>query len=94
MTRAGHTTPAVEAAAGDWAVSYWADKSSTTTTFTLPPGVTQRQAICSTNAGHICSVLADSAAGVPAGTYGPLTADRRRASSNATMWTILLRQDG
>ena len=60
VVRAGHTTPTIEAGAGDWAVSYWADKSSATTAFTLPGDVTQRQAICGTNAGHICSVLADS----------------------------------
>ena len=94
VVRAGHTTPTVEAGAGDWAVSYWADKSSATTAFTLPGEVTQRQAICSANAGRICSVLADSDAGVPAGTYGGLTATADAASANATMWTILLRQAG
>ena len=75
-------------------MSYWADKSSATTAFTLPGGVTQRQAICGTNAGHICSVLADSDGGVSAGTYGPADRDGRRASANATMWTVLLRQAG
>ena len=94
VLRTGHTTPTLEAAAGDWAVSYWADKSSTTTAFTLPPGVVQRQALCSANAGRICSTLADSDLGVPAGPYGGLTATADAASSNATMWTILLRQDG
>ena len=34
VVRAGHTTPTIEAGAGDWAVSYWADKSSATTVFT------------------------------------------------------------
>ena len=80
--------------AGDWAVSYWADKSSATTAFTLPGEVTQRQAICGTSAGRICSVLADSNGAVPAGTYGGLTATANAASANATMWTILLRQAG
>ena len=90
----GPATPPrpLEAGAGDWAVSYWADKSSATTAFTLPGGVTQRQAICGANAGRICSVLADSNGGVSAGPYGGLTATADAASSNATMWTILLRQ--
>ena len=92
--RRAHRALGRRAAQGDWVVSYWADKSSATTSFTLPAGVTQRQAICGANAGRICSVLADSGAGVPAGTYGPLTAVADAASSNATMWTIRLRQDG
>ena len=94
VLRAGHTTPSLDAGAGDWAVSYWADKSSATTAFAMPPGVVQRQGLCSANAGRICSSLADSDAGVPAGPYGALTATADGASSNATMWTILLRQDG
>lgn len=94
VVRTGHTTPTVEAGAGDWAVSYWADKSSATTAFTLPGEVTQRQAICSANAGHICSVLADSNGGVSAGTYGALAATADAASGNATMWTVLLPQAG
>lgn len=89
--RAGHTTPIVQAEAGDWVVSYWADKSSTTTSFALPDGVTPRQAICSTNAGRVCSVLADSGDAVPQGTYGALTATTEGASANATMWTVRLR---
>ncbi|HRK46898.1 MAG TPA: PKD domain-containing protein, partial [Nocardioides sp.] len=33
VTRAGHTTPTVDAPAGSWVVSYWADKSAATTGF-------------------------------------------------------------
>ena len=78
VVRAGHTTPTVEAAAGDWAVSYWADKSSATTAFTLPSEVTQRQATCGANAGRVCSVLADSGGPLAAGTYGGLSRDGGR----------------
>jgi hypothetical protein len=92
VLQSAHTTPTIEAADGDWALSYWADKSSTTTAFSLPGSVTQRQATCGANAGRVCSVLADSAGAVTAGTYGALTATADSASSNATMWTILLRQ--
>ncbi|MDB5875583.1 MAG: hypothetical protein JWQ07_5025, partial [Ramlibacter sp.] len=67
---------------------------SATTLFTLPGEVVQRRAVCSANAGHICSVLGDSAGGAPAGTYGALTATADAASGSATMWTILLRQAG
>jgi PKD repeat protein len=92
VVRSGHTTPVLDARSGDWAVSYWADKSSATTSFALPSAVTQRQAVCSVNAGHVCSVLADSGGGVPDGTYGGLLATADAASGNATMWTILLRR--
>ncbi len=94
VVRAGHTTPMVDTEAGDWAVSYWADKSSATTAFTLPGEVTQRQATCGASTGRICSVLADSDGAVPTGTYGGLTATSDAASGNATMWTVLLRQAG
>ena len=94
VARVGHTTPTVDAEAGDWAVSYWADKSSATTALTLPAEVTQRQATCGTSTGRICSVLADSDGAVPTGTYGGLTATSNAASGNATMWTVVLRQAG
>lgn len=92
VSRTGHTTPTLAAAEGDWAVSYWADKSSATTAISVPAEVTARQAICGTNAGRTCSVLADSAGGVQAGSYGGLTATSDAPSANATMWTVLLRQ--
>ena len=97
VVRASHTTPTTlvddDAVAGDWALSYWADRSSTTTAFTLPGGVTQREAACAPTTGRVCSVLADSDGGVAAGPYGGLVATADSAQSAATMWTILLRQD-
>jgi hypothetical protein len=92
--RAGHSTPTVQAGAGDWAVSYWADKSSATTGFALPAGVVQRQGVCGTNAGRVCSALADSGGPLTAGPYGNLTATADAGSAAATMWTILLRRAG
>ncbi len=74
-------------------MSYWADKSSATTGFTLPGDVTARQAICGTNAGRICSMLADSNGPLVEGPYGGLTATSNSGSGSATMWTILLRLD-
>ena len=92
VVRAGHTTPTVDARAGDWVVSYWADKSSGTTAFALPADVVPRQAVCGANAGHVCSALADYGAAVGAGGSGGLTATADTASGAATMWTVLLRQ--
>jgi PKD repeat protein len=91
VTQAGHTTPVVTAPPGAWVISDWADKSSLTTGFTLPTGVTSRAAICGSSTGHVCSVLADSAGAVPAGNYGGLTATADSASNNATTWSIILR---
>ena len=48
VVRAGHTTPTLDAPAGSWVVSYWADKSTATTGFALPGSVTGRQALCGT----------------------------------------------
>ena len=73
VSRAAHTTPTLDAGAGDWAVSYWADKSLGHDGFTMPPG-SPATAVCGTSAGRICSALADSDAGVAAGPYGGLTA--------------------
>jgi PKD repeat protein len=93
VARTDHTTPTVNADDGDVALSYWADKSSATTGFALPGGVTSRGAICGSSTGHICSVLADSAGPVSAGPYGGLVATADSAAGNASMWTIVLRQD-
>ena len=50
---------------GSWVVSYWADKSSTTTAWTPSGLVTTRGTGCGTSSARICSALADSAAKVP-----------------------------
>ncbi len=96
VVRAGHTTPTTaaggDAAEGDWAISYWADRSSATTAFALPAGVTQREAACAPTTGRVCSVLADSGGPVAAGPYGGLVATADSAQSSATTWTIVLRQ--
>ena len=42
----------VDAPAGSWVISYWADKSSATTGFSLPGSVTGRHALCGTGTGH------------------------------------------
>ncbi len=55
-------TPVVPASLGDWVVSYWADKSSTTTAWTPASTVTARRAACAADGGRVCSVLADSGA--------------------------------
>ncbi|MQA80477.1 MAG: PKD domain-containing protein [Streptosporangiales bacterium] len=86
-----HTTPTVTAGAGQWAVSYWADKSSATTVFTPPGSVTVRSTQIGAGGGRISSLVADSAGTVPVGGYGGLTATTNASSAKAVTWTVLLR---
>ncbi|MFZ2501222.1 MAG: PKD domain-containing protein [Nocardioides sp.] len=83
-------TPLVDPERGSWVASYWADKSSTTTTWTPEPSVTARVAGCNTDAGRICSALADTNAPVPALPYGQITATSGTPSDTAVMWSFVL----
>ena len=67
---ANRVTPGVTVPEGAWVVSYWADKSSTTTTWTPAGSVAGRQVLCGADSGRICSLLADSGA-CPAGRAVP-----------------------
>ncbi len=91
VSRATHTTPgATVATDGSWVVSYWADKSSATTTWTLPAGQVQRGLSAGTSGGHISSELADTGTGLSAGAAPGVVATADSASSKATMWTVIL----
>ena len=86
----GHVTPQVATGSPAWVVSYWADNSSTTTSWTEPAGQTVRSSAFGIGGGHIDSLLTDSGAPVAAGTQGGLTATTDAASAKGTMWTIVL----
>jgi PKD repeat protein len=88
-TTKARSTPAINAETGAWVLSYWADKSSQTTEWTTSRS-TSRQSECGTGAGHICSLLADSSASVPAGQYDGVTARTDHPSSLATLLSIEL----
>jgi len=85
-------TPVVGTDDGSWVVSYWADKSSSTTAWTAEASVAARAAGCAPSSGRICSLLADSHAKVPA-TYGNIAASTDASSSAAAMWSIVLPTD-
>ena len=88
---AAHATPALSSPDGaHWLVSYWADKSGTTTSWSLPPGVTQRSADAGDGSGHMSGVLADSAGPVPAGPAGGLSATADSSGSAAITFSVLL----
>jgi hypothetical protein len=90
-----HTTPKAPVATdGSLAVSYWADKSSTTTAWTVPGSVTLRSSQYDTGGGYDTAVLADSGSTVASGTYGGKTATTNAASGKATEYTIILSPAG
>lgn len=87
-----HVTPTATVANGDWVVSYWGDKSDTGAGWTAPAGVSVRDTISDTaGTTRFGSLLADSGAGVTAGTYGGLTAQTDAQSSLAIMFTMVFK---
>ncbi|WP_165970562.1 PKD domain-containing protein [Actinomadura sp. 6K520] len=85
-----HSSPNAEVAAGgSWAVTYWGDKSSSTTSWTAPAGVTTRGTGVGSGGGRISALIADSGGAVATGGYGGKTATTD-AASRAAMWTIVL----
>ncbi|QIG44401.1 PKD domain-containing protein [Nocardioides anomalus] len=92
--RAAHTTPGANVAAtGSYVVSYWADKSSTTTTWTLPSAQTRRSVAVGTGTGRITAVASDPGVGATAGAAAGVTATSDGSTAKATMWSIVLQPD-
>ena len=77
--------------AGSWVVSFWSDKSSSTTAWTLPSGVTQRDQTIGTGGGRVTAAIADSNGSVPTGTYPAQTATvGTTASGKGAMISLVL----
>ncbi len=91
---AAHTSPAVTATGDtDWLVTYWADRSNTTTGWAAPAGQSVRwpgQA-SDTGSAHVIGLLADSGGPVAAGARGQLTATANGDSSRGASFSILLK---
>ena len=86
-----HTTPTVAATAGDWVASWWTDKSTAVSAWTVPSGVVERDDAYGTGgSGRFSALVADSGGPVAAGQYGGFTATTDSASDKAVMWTIAL----
>jgi hypothetical protein len=86
------TAPALTSLSdGTFVVSFWADKSSTTTTFTPPAGVTQENLTMGTGSSTVNSLLADSG-GAVGPNYPSQTATTNDASIANTAWNIALKQ--
>ncbi|TQM67557.1 beta-propeller uncharacterized protein DUF5122 [Actinomadura hallensis] len=87
-----HTSPNAQVEqGGSWAVTYWGDKSSSTTEWTAPAGVTTRGTGVGSGGGRISALVADSGGAVATGAYGGKTATTD-AASRASMWTIILKR--
>ena len=89
--KTAHTTPAATVATpGSWVVSYWADKSSSTTAWTAPAGQSVRNVSIGASTGRITSLLTDGGGVTPPGPAGGLTATTDLAGTKATMLTLVL----
>ncbi len=79
---ATHTSSAITVGAGSsWVLTYWADRSSGTTAWTLPSTVTSRGLALGTGGGTVTSVLTDSGGPVlTTGTYPAATATSMTAT--------------
>ncbi len=89
-----HLSAPVDLTGGQDVVTYWADKSSATTTWTAPSGVTRRDTATGTGKGRFASLVTDTDAPRPAGRYGPQTATTDATSSYDASWTIPLTPTG
>ena len=84
-------SPTVPMDAGSLALTVWADKSSSTTQWTLPGAVGARQASYGVGGGRFSVLLGDSRNAVAAGQYGGHTATTDGVSGRASAWTLELR---
>jgi large repetitive protein len=86
-----HTTPSVDVAgANSWLVNYWGEKSSVTTTWTLPGNTTSRTTAAATGSGKVSAVVGDSNAAVGTGTAAGRTATTSAAASRGFTASIVV----
>ncbi|MET0999372.1 MAG: PKD domain-containing protein, partial [Marmoricola sp.] len=89
---AAHTSPGVTATGEtNWLVTYWADRSDTTTAWTAPAAATVRRTAAGTGSSHVAALLGDSNGPVTSGAQGQLTATANGASTRGASFSILLK---
>lgn len=89
---ASHITPIISVNDDkSWVVSYWADKSTSTTSWTVPTGVVTREIVLGSGSGYVTSALADSGAAVLPGAYGGLAASTNQPVTKAVTVSLALR---
>jgi hypothetical protein len=89
--RKARTTPSVRAPARAWVLSYWADRSGSTTRWWAGLRAHELRARCGRGLAHPCSLLADSGKPVRAALHAGVRAHTNRPSPLATVWSIVLR---
>jgi len=90
VNRATRTTPTVPVStAGSALVSYWADKSGATTTWTLPAAAQLRDLSVGGGFGRITAALADTGS-LATGTAGGLTATADSSTARGVTWSVVI----
>lgn len=86
-----HTTPPVPVAdEGSWLVSYWAEKSSVASVWTLPGSATERSSATGGGSGKISAVLGDSDGAVPTGTASGRTATTDLSVARSMLFSVVI----
>jgi PKD repeat protein len=91
VTRAERTTPVVPVTvAGSTLVSYWADKSSATTDWSVPASAQLRHLSVGSGGGRITAAIADTGS-LAAGNAGGITATADSSNRRGLAWSIVIR---
>lgn len=86
---ATHTTPTVSVAGDErLALSFWSDRSSSTTGWTAPAGVDVVSTLVGSGGGRVSSLLVQDTVG--SGSYGGLVATTNTASARSIALTLVL----
>lgn len=87
-----HTAPSLSSVApGGWVVSFWVEKTSTTTDWVPPASEVPRTETSGSGSGRLESLLVDSGAPAPAGAWSGRTATADSAGRKVLMFTVALR---
>ncbi len=88
---AAHASPSVAVTeAGSWVVVVWAEKSTGSTTWSVPGSLSQREVVVGSGGGAVSTVSADSGGPVPVGTWPGAAATASTSGSKATAFSIVL----
>lgn len=71
-------------------LTYWVDKSSSTSGWTLPVGQIQRSQNVGSGNGRLTSIASDLGRASAVGDWAPVTATANAVSSRATIWSVAL----
>jgi PKD repeat protein len=94
VTTTTHTAPGLTGlSAGSWVLSWFSDRSTTTTSWTGPSAETQRSTVFGTGGGAVSAMLADSA-GPESGAYPAQTATTDATSGASVQWSVALSPTG